>query len=157
MPREGRRDPSGRSFAAVTCVLLLLAACTGGGGPSTTPRAMPHLGGTLRVATGDFTLRLDPQARYDTGAFELFQCCLLRTLLSYAGRPTQQGGATLLPDLATALPRVSPSGLEWTFHIKPGLHYAPPLQHTEIVAQDFIRALERDAKVASGPPNGPGY
>src|SRR5436853_4267946 len=103
MPREGRRDPTGRSFVPVTCVLLLFAACTSGGGPSTTPRAMPHQGGTLRVATGDFTLRFDPQTTYDQTAFELFQCCLLRTLLSYAGRPTQQGGATLLPDLAVAL------------------------------------------------------
>src|SRR5439155_7106643 len=36
------------------------------------------------------------------------------------------------------------------FHLKPGLHYAPPLQNVEIKTRDIIRALEREAnKTAS--------
>jgi ABC-type oligopeptide transport system substrate-binding subunit len=43
------------------------------------------------------------------------------------------------------MPSVSGDGLTWTFRLKPGLHYGPPLEHVEITAQDFIRALEREA------------
>ena len=51
----------------------------------------------------------------------------------------------LKPDLAADLPAVSDDGLTYTFTLKPGIHYAPPLQDVEVTAQDFIRALEREA------------
>jgi peptide/nickel transport system substrate-binding protein len=114
-------------------------------------------GGTLRVglvewaqheqdlSTSDGAVRyaFDPQVEYYSTAFELFRCCLLRTLLSYNGRPADEGGAELRPDLAAGMPEVSSDGLTWTFRLKPGLHYAPPFEDTPIVATDFVRALER--------------
>jgi peptide/nickel transport system substrate-binding protein len=90
---------------------------------------------------------LDPQTTFSPDIYEVFRCCLLRTLLSYSGRPTGDGGALLRPDLAEALPQVSPDGLTWTFRLKRGLRYGPPLTDTEIVAQDFVRSLERMARV----------
>ena len=48
------------------------------------------------------------------------------------------------------MPDVSSDGLTWTFHLKTGLHYAPPMQNVEIVAGDVVRALEREARVGSG-------
>src|SRR5919206_3634871 len=60
----------------------------------------------------------------------------------------QDGGSELRPDLAVGLPQVSSDGLTWTFHIRHGMHYAPPMQRTEITAADFVRGLERDARVA---------
>jgi len=90
---------------------------------------------------------LDPHTDFNTGMLELFRCCLGRTLLSYNGRPTEDGGATLRPDVAATMPEVSGDGLTWTFRLKRGLRYAPPLEHTDIVATDFIRALERAATV----------
>jgi peptide/nickel transport system substrate-binding protein len=85
----------------------------------------------------------DPTAFRDYGAYVVYQCCLLRTLLSHTGRPVAQGGAELRPDLASGEPEVSVDGLTWTFRIRRGLRYAPPLQDTEIVAQDVIRSVER--------------
>jgi YVTN family beta-propeller protein len=121
--------------------------------------AVPR-GGTLRVAIpnwgpnealSDKNARveaLDPQVGGGTlTTAEILRCCLLRTLVSYAGSPYDEGGADLRPDLATGLPTVSADGRVWTFHIRRGLHYAPPMQQREIVAQDFVRALERDARV----------
>jgi peptide/nickel transport system substrate-binding protein len=94
---------------------------------------------------------LDPQKEYYFDSWALFRCCLLRTLFSYPGRPTEDGGSELRPDLAAAMPEVSGDDLTWTVRLKEGLHYAPPFQDTEIVAQDFIRALEREGDKAALP------
>jgi ABC-type transport system substrate-binding protein len=107
------------------------------------------VGGTLRVAAPVVPFppidRLDPQKDYIYGSWELFRCCLLRTLLSFEGAPTSAGGTVLRPDLAASRPVVSPDGLEWTFRLRTGLHYAPPLQRVEVTAPDVIRALLREA------------
>jgi peptide/nickel transport system substrate-binding protein len=80
----------------------------------------------------------------------------LRTLLSYIGEPTSQGGGKLLPDLAEGLPEISATGLKWTFHIKRGVHYAPPFQDVEVTSGDFVHALDRVgdpvASASSGVP-----
>jgi peptide/nickel transport system substrate-binding protein len=107
-------------------------------------------GGTLRLAAiVDALGGLDPQREFVSvsWAHELFRCCLLRTLFSYTGHPTNKGGAVPRPDLAMGPPRVSADGRTWTFRLKAGLHYAPPLAGTAIKTQDIIRALERTAKV----------
>jgi peptide/nickel transport system substrate-binding protein len=141
-------------LVACALALVLLGSCTGGDGePSQTPRTpQPSLGGTLRVAfptvpasTLTTGVALDPQRDYFFDSWAVFRCCLLRTLLSHNGRSTEEGGAELRPDLAAALPEVSADALSWTFRIKPGINYGPPFQDTEIVAADFVRALEREA------------
>ena len=134
-------------------VALVATACTGGGSEGNKAGREEALrGGTLRVGIPEFLassltngVALDPQKASWYDSFELFRCCLIRTLLNHEGVPTERGGSTLRPDLAASLPEVSPNGLTWTFRIKPGLRYAPPFQGREIVAQDFIRALEREA------------
>jgi ABC-type transport system substrate-binding protein len=42
------------------------------------------------------------------------------------------------------LPEQSADGLTWTFCLKPGVRYAPPLEDVTVTAQDFIRAMERE-------------
>jgi peptide/nickel transport system substrate-binding protein len=64
-------------------------------------------------------------------------------LFTYNGRPTEEGGAILRPDLATGMGSPSPDGLTWTFSLKTGIHYAPPFEGTTITAGDIARALER--------------
>jgi len=137
--------------------VVLAAAFVSGAGGSASGRAGPSRGGVLRAGMlfldelshyarlpPGYDYFLDPQAGYTPQEIELFRCCLARTLLSYNGHPTAQGGTELHPDLATSLPEISPDRLTWTFHLKRGLHYAPPFAHTEIKAQDIVRALERD-------------
>jgi len=137
--------------AAVVAVLAIVAAACGGGGGggggSETPSQTEDLsGGTLRMAMlADVTAAFDPQKEYYSVTWEYFRCCLLRTLMSYKGVTTDEGGADIFPDLAAAEPTQSADGLTWTFTIKPGLHYAPPKDDTEITAQDFVRAIERTA------------
>ena len=92
-----------------------------------------------------FPAGLDFQKEYNSESWEIFRCCILRTLMSFDGRRAEDGGADALPDLASAPPEISPDGLVWTFFIREGIHYSPPLQNVEVVAGDFVRALQREA------------
>jgi ABC-type transport system substrate-binding protein len=161
--RRSQLFPTRGRAALVFCGLLTIvtSACT----PTSTGGLVdssPPSGGMLRVVMptwiGSELLdpappradALDPQVNTWLDSAELFRCCLLRTLFSYAGRSAREGGAELHPDLALKLPEVSTDGLTWTFRIRPGIKYAPPMQRTEITAADFIRALQREARVPKG-------
>lgn len=106
--------------------------------------ADPHGFGTFYDPAG-WPDALDPHldwpSPFDT--WELMRCCLGRTLLSTNGRSTDQGGARLHPDLAAAMPEISADGLRWTFRLRKGLRYAPPLADVEITAPDLIRSFHR--------------
>jgi len=145
-------------IAAVAVLTLVAVACggnEGGGGTSPTPSQALQKGGILQVESdGDVFLGFDPQTEYYQSSFQIFRCCLLRTLLSYNGLDAQHQGTQLFPDLATAMPEVSEDQLTWTFHMKQGLYYAPPLQDVEITSHDIMRALIRTATPAVGASYG---
>jgi peptide/nickel transport system substrate-binding protein len=88
---------------------------------------------------------LDPQLTYGSVGWELLRCCLLRTLFAYSGQPGREGGAEVRPDLATSW-EVSDDGLTWSFRIREGIRYGPPLEDVEVTAADFVRALLREAR-----------
>jgi peptide/nickel transport system substrate-binding protein len=144
-----------RILSILVAAALAASACTGGSAAKVEGLPAGH-GGTLTVvmtqtggspyAPGAF----DPQASGYPASLEVARCCLFRTLLSYNGQPTSGGGAVPSPDLAEGLPSVSTDRLTWTFHVRAGIHYAPPLQNTEVVAQDFIRGLERELLPVTG-------
>jgi peptide/nickel transport system substrate-binding protein len=134
--------------------ILLMATISCTSGTSNGPSRDRGSGGTLRVGVvigsqsqcafvfcGAATD--DPQLNYGAMNFELERCCLLRTLLSYNGRSTANGGGVLEPDLAASLPQVSSDGLTWTFHLRAGIHYGPPFQAETVRAQDLVRSIER--------------
>ena len=136
-------------------VVFLAASCTGAShlppGPSGAQPRVLEPGGTLRAAfvlDPDVPDTFDPQRAFDYSTWEIMRCCLARTLLSYNGRSTGQGGEEVRPDLAASMPSVSADGLTWTFTMQSGLHYGPPFEDTEIVAGDVVRALEREARVS---------
>ena len=146
-----------RSVAVVAVLAIVAAACSSSGTPETSTSASAgsgiQPGGTLNLAqTSDVNSAFDPQKEYYQVSWSYFKCCLLRTLLSTKPVPIDDGGGDIQPDLAAALPTVSDDGLTYTFTIKPGVMYSPPLQDVEVTAQDFIRALEResDPKASSG-------
>lgn len=122
------------------------------------PTAEVPSGGTLRIvmpsdqlAFGKFVVpegdpasldpHLDAFSAYDT--WELMRCCLTRAVLSNNGRSTEEGGARMHPDLASEMPEISSDGLSWTFRLKQGLRYGPPLADVEITAPDLIRGFLR--------------
>jgi peptide/nickel transport system substrate-binding protein len=132
-----------RRGGSILLVALLVVACTGGGTTSSSAPPNPGSGGTLELGmTGTPFSDLDPQNEWFFATWELFRCCLLRTLMSYDGT-SGVTGAEPKPDLAAAPPDVSTDGLTWTFHLRPDLHYGPPLQDVQITSPDFERALLR--------------
>src|SRR5688500_548315 len=146
-------------MARVAIAALFLAGCGGSSAPepSASPSDLPR-GGILRLAiphdiippsalassdAGIANNALDPSFLPWYDSQELQRCCLNRTLLSYTGFPTDRDGTVLRPDLAASLPEVSADELTWTFHIQPGIHYAPPLEEVEVTSADFVRMMHR--------------
>jgi peptide/nickel transport system substrate-binding protein len=137
---------SRRGVAAALIALASIASCTSdtttGGEPAP---ARGQVGGTLHVGMsfGSFW-GMDPRDEWSATTWELSRCCLVRTLMSY-----DVSGATRdlrpVPDLAAAPPEISADGLTWTFRIRRGIHYAPPLEDEEITSADFVRAITRAA------------
>ena len=135
--------------ALAAVIALVAAACSGSSGnpsQSSAPAAVQK-GGVFRIGlASDVHQALDPAREYYTIGWEFLRCCLARTLLDFNLKGPDEDGNTLQPDLATALPTVSSDGLSYTFKIKPGIKYGPPFQTQTVQAQDFIRALTREAE-----------
>jgi ABC-type transport system substrate-binding protein/class 3 adenylate cyclase len=101
---------------------------------ATRPSPLSHRGGTLRIS---FVHRpqLDPLGFPDYNV-SFLQADGLVGYRHVAGVL----GATLLPDLATALPEPSNGGLTYSFQLRPNLVYS---NGEPVRATDFRRALER--------------
>jgi peptide/nickel transport system substrate-binding protein len=144
-------------LALVGILAIVAAACgRGGGGPTQegTEGALPRGGTLIAGLESDVDDAFDPQKEYYSVTWGFYHCCLLRTLMATPTVPAEEGGNDLLPDLATDVPEVSEDGLTYTFTIRDGITWAPPLEDQEIVAGDFINAMEREAdpKVTAGYP-----
>lgn len=154
MPPKRSRVPARRSSSCtpILLILALLVTCTGGEAEPSDLTA-GRAGGTLELSMvrgdfrsqypGDPAVNLDPARDHTRTGMELLRCCLARTLLTPDDRPGHAGA--LAPDLAAAMPTISADGLTWTFRLRSGLTYAPPLDNIPIVASDFKRALTRVA------------
>jgi peptide/nickel transport system substrate-binding protein len=134
--------------AAALALAALLAGCAGDGNNEPEKTDEIPRGGTLRIGIVGAGQRgeiptIDPaKLDFSPPISELHRCCLLRTLVNYRGATTEQGGAVLRPDLASALPEVSQDGLTYTFRLKPDLRYAPPYDDVPIKTPDIVRAIE---------------
>lgn len=150
----GRRRWTLRLLTAAFATAVAASSCSPADPQRRAAAAGEDSGGTLRVAMDDPAYQgFDPQASYTQAQFELLRCCLLRTLMTYRGVP-DFAGTQPVPDLATGPPSVSPDGTTWTFRLKRGIHYAPPLEDVEVTAADIVRALLRAG--SADPGFGPG-
>jgi peptide/nickel transport system substrate-binding protein len=103
----------------------------------------PQRGGTLRAGVTEILLTdgLDPTGEY--AEFQLHRI-MLRPLLGYRGTAGPVGNE-LIPDLAESLPEVSADGLTYTFRLRDGVRFAPPVNRP-ITSQDVKYAIERIGK-----------
>jgi peptide/nickel transport system substrate-binding protein len=101
-------------------------------------------GGIFRVeweSSYDFTDGFDPTGEYLGEAFGIYSNLLVRTLVGY-NHVAGAAGNKLVPDLATNLGTVTNGGKTYTFHLKSGIKFGPPLNR-EITSKDVLWAFER--------------
>jgi hypothetical protein len=102
-----------------------------------------HGGGILRQETPEFafTSGFDPTGEYLSTSFSIFSQMMLRNLVTYR-HVAGDAGNEIVPDLAEDLPEVSEDGLTYSFTIKDGVMFGPPVSR-EIVCDDILYAFER--------------
>jgi peptide/nickel transport system substrate-binding protein len=133
--------------AAFTAVAVGATGGSAASGKSDAAKA----GGTYRVGWENafgFTDAFDPTGEYLGDAFDVYSNLLVRTLVGYKHIPGAAGNR-LVPDLATALPKPTNRGRTYTFHLKSGIKFAPPVNR-DITSGDVAYAMQRLANSKDG-------
>jgi peptide/nickel transport system substrate-binding protein len=139
------------AIALLAIVAMVAVACGGDDeeGPAQTgpdgATGEVQTGGTYRMETDGiaYTSGGDPTGEYLGISFGIFTNMLQRTLLTYP-HTGGEAGNTLVPDLAEDMPEVSADGLTYTYHLKDGIMFGPPLSR-EITSADVEFAFRRIA------------
>ena len=134
--------------AAVTAAALVAAGCGGSGAASGTgSNSGPHRGGVLEAGIPSNPDHLDPALSYTNEGWEILEATNngLLTFRKAAGG----AGDVIVPDIATAMPTVSDGGRTYTFHLRSGVMFGPPVNR-EVKPSDFKYSIERLFKVDSG-------
>ncbi|MGH2597590.1 MAG: ABC transporter substrate-binding protein [Actinomycetota bacterium] len=130
---------------------ILVASCSSSSSTSSpTPGSTGATGSTGAVAKGGVyrvgvttfgnTDGLDPTGEYGIPGWGLLDA-IQRTLVTFKFT-IGDAGTQLVPDLATEIPQPSSDGLTYTFHLKPGIKFGPPLDR-EITSADVAYAFQR--------------
>jgi peptide/nickel transport system substrate-binding protein len=140
-----------RAFAGATMIAAaaLLAACGSSGSTASSSSAgggTPVKGGTLMAGIVDNPDHLDSGLSYTNEGWEILEATNngLLTFKKAAGAE----GAQLVPDLATSMPTVTDHGLTYTFHVRPGVMFSPPVSR-QVQPSDIKYSIERLFRVAS--------
>src|SRR5438067_9284706 len=139
-----------RLAAAFSAVAIAAAVVAISGSANTRVSA----GGTLKVGweqSFGFTASFDPTGEYLGDAFGIYSDLLVRTLVGYNHVPDAAGNK-LVPDIATSVPVPTNGGTVYTFHLKPGIKFSPPVNRA-ITSKDIAYAMQRVAR----PKNGAQY
>ncbi|HET9007403.1 MAG TPA: ABC transporter substrate-binding protein [Actinomycetes bacterium] len=142
-----------RWVSLLAAVVLLAAACgdagdvgSGDGGPG---RGVKR--GTLRVYSHSDVEALDPGLAYAAFDFALLRG-MVRELYSFDSRVEGERSLEPVPDLADGPYQLSDDGRTYTFQLRRGVRYAPPVDR-EVLAKDFVYAVERQLDPDTHSPN----
>jgi peptide/nickel transport system substrate-binding protein len=136
-----------RLAAAFSAVALAAAVTAISGSANTRVSA----GGTLKIGweqSFGFTDGFDPTGEYLGDAFGIYSSLLVRTLVGY-NHVADAAGNKLVPDIATTVPAPTKGGTVYTFHLKPGVKFSPPVSRA-VTSKDVLYAMERLAKPKNG-------
>ena len=148
-----------RSLFAIVFVIVLVAAAagagcgdSGGGGTGTatnpSPSGSPQYGGMLSVAFQTEPSSLDPAIAWELTGTTIEQS-IFNTLLAYEPKPGMDG-TKLMPSLATEVPQPTNNGTTYTFHLRQGVMFHPPVSR-EMTADDVKYSFERMMKLPLAP------
>jgi peptide/nickel transport system substrate-binding protein len=108
-------------------------------------------GGTYKVgweASFGFTDAFDPTGEYLGNAWALYSNLLLRTLVGY-NHVAGAAGNVIVPDIAKTVPKPTNGGKTYTFHLKSGVKFSPPVNRA-VTSKDVLYAMERLANPKDG-------
>ena len=108
----------------------------------------PKKGGTITVLSAGDVDHIDPGQAYYSFSYEITYATQ-RPLLAY-----KPNSVNAVPDLASAMPKVSKDGKTVTVHIRKGVRFSPPVNR-EVTSSDVKYAIERGfaTSVAGGYVN----
>jgi peptide/nickel transport system substrate-binding protein len=135
-----------RGVAAIALAGALAAvAAAAFGSPASAARTAG--GGTLKAAIADNPDHLDPGLSYATEGWETLEATGngLLTFKKAAGG----AGAQIVPDLAVAMPAVSQGGRTYSFKMRTGVRFSPPVNRA-VQPSDIKFAIERLFRISSG-------
>jgi len=108
-------------------------------------------GGTYTVGWENsfgFTNNFDPTGEYLGNAWGLFSNLMLRSLVGYRHLPGAAGNL-LVGDLASSVPVPTDGGLTYTYHLRSGVKFGPPVSRA-ITSKDVAYAMNRLANPNDG-------
>ncbi len=142
--------------AATVALALTAAACSSSGDESSSgPTASTsgsgssafqpqHKGGTLKLVAHAAAGSLDPQVNYTLQYWQLYQS-MYDGLLAFKKVGGQQS-FTVVPDLATAMPKVTNGGRTYTFTLRKGITFS---NGKALTTDDVVASFQRIFKVSS--------
>jgi ABC-type transport system substrate-binding protein len=149
------------AVATLAALTVLVAACGGstsgsGGGSSAAASAAPVKGGTLVATYQGEPQGLDPAIDWEGQGWAI-EHTMFNNFIKYASE-SGTAGTEMLPDLATDLPTtenggISADGTVYTFHLKKGIKFAPPVDR-EVTSADFKYSFERMMADPKAPATG---
>lgn len=108
--------------------------------------ATSHRGGTLTIVTSSLAVHgIDPVRATEPNMFNLGS--MVYDGLIGLRRTTGAAGLTLVPNLATSLPRPTNGGKTYTFRLRPGIRYSTG---ATVRATDFVHGIRRALVVGDG-------
>jgi peptide/nickel transport system substrate-binding protein len=157
--------------AALAALLVVAAGCgskkssststnnsgssSGGGSQATASKSYDNgssaKGGTYTVGweqSFGFTDNFDPTGEYLGNAWGIYVNLLMRSLIGYKHQPGAAGNE-LIGDLATDVPKPTDGGLTYTYHLRKGIKFGPPVNRV-ITSKDVQYALDRLANKDDG-------
>jgi len=143
-----------RRLVAASLIVAVSAAVLVAAGSASQKSSKASAGGTLTVgweAAFGWTDGFDPTGEYLGDAWGIYQNLLTRSLMG-TNHVAGAAGNRLVPDLATSVPKPTNGGKTYTFTLKKGIKFAPPVNR-EVTSKDVKYALQR----LSDPKNGGQY
>ncbi|MET8977132.1 ABC transporter substrate-binding protein [Streptomyces sp. NPDC004539] len=158
MPRSplSHRTKRGALAAGTVALALTAAACSSSsddtsssGSPTTAATGSSafqpqHKGGTLKLVAHAAAGSFDPQINYTLQYWQLYQS-MYDGLLAFK-KVNGQESFTVVPDLATSLPKISNGGKTYTFTLRKGVTFS---NGKPLTTDDVVASFERIFKVSS--------
>jgi oligopeptide transport system substrate-binding protein len=145
---EGRKMKRRSMLMTIAGLASLVVSACGTSSNQGTSSETPVNGGTLITTFKDDFKSLDPAIGYDTDSWSI-ERALYNGLLDYKGYSTQ-----LVPDIATAMPKISADGKTYTFTLRHDVKFS---NGRGVTADDFKYSWERmlDPKTTGPMTGGP--